>query len=278
MSDFNKNKFYDYTEACLTNVRWWSSLKWVVDAVRPLYLVLRYADSQRACTLSGFKLRMMAAIHSMEPQLGTGTSQFLQFMSKVTKRVQAMETNTLMVAAAVLDPETHYTHNFSKNPQYALALTDAIEKMAQIHDDPVQASDDAVQAMKEITLFREFHGRFGRPTARAGASSMTPTDWWLQFGGEVPTLQKYALCIVSQCVSSSGCERNWSRFALVRTKIRNRLGYDKLHKLVYVHYNLKERIKEVSGQQEKEVDPCAMMMETATFDEENPIWDWLDSL
>jgi hypothetical protein len=98
MSDFNKNKFYDYTEACLTNVRWWSSLKWVVDAVRPLYLVLRYADSQRACTLSGFKLRMMAAIHSMEAQLGTGTSQFLRFMSKVTKRVQAMETNTLMVA------------------------------------------------------------------------------------------------------------------------------------------------------------------------------------
>lgn len=92
----------------------------------------------------------------------------------------------------------------------------------------------------------------------------------------MPTLQKYALRIVSQCVSSSGCERNWSRFALVHTKIRNRLGYDKLHKLVYVHYNLKERIKEVSGQQEKEVDPCAMMMETATFDEENPIWDWLD--
>jgi hypothetical protein len=51
--------------------------------------------------------------------------------------------------------------------------------MAQIHDDPVQASDDAVQAMKEITLFREFHGRFGRPTARAGASSMTPSKSYL---------------------------------------------------------------------------------------------------
>jgi hypothetical protein len=51
--------------------------------------------------------------------------------------------------------------------------------MAQIHDDPVQASDDAVQAMKEITLFWEFHGRFGRATARAGASSMTPSKSYL---------------------------------------------------------------------------------------------------
>jgi len=86
-------------------------------------------------------------------------------------------------------------------------------------------------------------------------------DWWFQFGGEVPTLQKYALRIVSQCVSSSGCERNWSTFALVHTKIRNKLGYDKLHKLVYVHYNLKERIREDSGyqQKDKEVDTMVVM-------------------
>lgn len=94
----------------------------------------------------------------------------------------------------------------------------------------------------------------------------------------MPTLQKYALRIVSQCVSSSGCERNWSTFALVHTKIRNKLGYDKLHKLVYVHYNLKERVRDDGGyqQKDKEVDPCSMMLDAAIFDEKNPIWDWLD--
>ncbi|CAM0151699.1 unnamed protein product [Urochloa decumbens] len=147
--------------------------------------------------------------------------------------------------------------------------SDAIEKMAE-------TPEDAVQAIQEIGFFRECHGRFNRPTARAGALSMSPTDWWFQFGGEVPTLQKYALHIVSQCVSSSRCERNWSTFALVHTKIRNKLSYDKLHKLVYVHYNLKERIQEKTVQQQKEVDPCAMMLDAALFDETNPIWDWLD--
>ncbi|KAF8730786.1 hypothetical protein HU200_016649 [Digitaria exilis] len=54
------------------------------------------------------------------------------------------------------------------------------------------------------------------------------------------------------------------------------LSYDKLHKLVYVHYNLKERIQEKGGQQQKEVDLCAMMLDAAQLDEANPIWDWLD--
>ncbi|RLM86265.1 hypothetical protein C2845_PM04G08600 [Panicum miliaceum] len=78
-----------------------------------------------------------------------------------------METNTLMVAAVVLDPATHYRHNFCSNPEYAQALTDAIEKMAE-------TSEDAVQAIQEIGFFRECFGRFSRPTARAGASSMPP--------------------------------------------------------------------------------------------------------
>ncbi|RLN15995.1 hypothetical protein C2845_PM02G14260 [Panicum miliaceum] len=70
-------------------------------------------------------------------------------------------------AAAVLDPATHYRHNFSSNPEYAQALTDAIEKMAE-------TSEDVVQAIQEIGFFQECFGRFSRPTARARASSMPP--------------------------------------------------------------------------------------------------------
>lgn len=70
-------------------------------------------------------------------------------------------------AAAVLHPETHYKYHFSSNPEYARALTDAIEKMAETPED--------VQAITEFGVFRESLGRFSRPIARAGASSMTPS-------------------------------------------------------------------------------------------------------
>jgi hypothetical protein len=94
-------------------------------------------------------------------------------------------------------------------------------------------------------------------------------------------LQKIARRIVSQCVSSSGCERNWSTFALVHTKLRNKLGFDKLHKLVKVHYNLKLQIQQFEADfqslQEKDVDPCAMMMDVALYDEQKSIMDWLNN-
>ena len=104
-------------------------------------------------------------------------------------------------------------------------------------------------------------------------------DWWKSYGGQCKDLQKLAMRIVSQCNSSSGCERNWSTFALVHTKLRNKLSYDKLMKLVYVHYNLKLCIQQFEADfqslKEKETDPYSLMMDAAFFDEANPILDWL---
>jgi len=67
----------------------------------------------------------------------------------------------------------------------------------------------------------------------------------------------------------------------VHTKVRNRLGYDKLEKLVYVHYNLKLCIQQFEADfqnfQEKDPDPCSMMMDLALYDEGNPIMEWLNN-
>jgi hypothetical protein len=69
------------------------------------------------------------------------------------------------------------------------------------------------------------------------------TQWWAMFGGDTLNLQKLALRIVSQCCLSSGCEHNWSTFALIHTKVRNKLSYKKLHKLVSVNYNCHIRLR-----------------------------------
>ena len=110
-------------------------------------------------------------------------------------------------------------------------------------------------------------------------NQFTVADWWNSYGGQCKDLQKLAIRIVSQCNSSSGCERNWSTFALVHTKLRNKLSYDKLMKLVYVHYNLKLYIQQFEADfqslKEKETDPYSLMMDAAFFYEANPIMDWL---
>lgn len=54
-----------------------------------------------------------------------------------------------------------------------------------------------------------------------------------------------------------------------------KLSYDKLHKLVYANYSMKERIQDKSAEHKK-LDMCSVMLDAALFDKTNPIWDLLD--
>jgi len=178
-----------------------------------------------------------------------------------------------MLAAAVLDPVGHYGLRLHENNKYLRALEEAIKRLAE-------SVESGVDAIRQIRSFISYEGKFDGKLARGTVSKMAAADWRVLFGGDTPELQKYAIRIVSQCVSSSGCEQNWSTFALVHTKVRNRLGYEKLRKLVYVRHNLKQCLKHAgvgkNQTKEKEADPCAMLIDCTLFDESNPIMDWLN--
>ena len=83
--------------------------------------------------------------------------------------------------------------------------------------------------------------------------------------------------LVSQCCSSSECERNWSTFALLHTKVRNRLSHKKLNKLVYVNYNFRLRLEEVSGApMREEGDFIDQLTHLSFYDENNPVREWME--
>ena len=52
-------------------------------------------------------------------------------------------------------------------------------------------------------------------------------------------MRSLAIQILSQGVSSSPCERLWSRFGNIASKKRNRLGAQKANDFVYVNANLR---------------------------------------
>jgi uncharacterized membrane protein YgcG len=98
----------------------------------------------------------------------------------------------------------------------------------------------------------------------------------MMFGSSILALQKLALRLVLQCVSSSGCERNWSTFALLHTKVRNRLTHKKLNKLVYVNYNLRLRLKELNNPPRHEGDFIDHLAHLTFYDEHNPVREWME--
>ncbi|KAJ9542777.1 hypothetical protein OSB04_029283 [Centaurea solstitialis] len=98
-----------------------------------------------------------------------------------------------------------------------------------------EVEEEAIHS--EFPIYRAAQEIFKNPIAIKMRSKLAPAEWWAQYGAETPTLQKFAVNVLSLTCSSSGCERNWSVFEHLHSKKRNRLKQQKLNDLVYIKYN-----------------------------------------
>ena len=104
--------------------------------------------------------------------------------------------------------------------------------------------------------------------------SSCTAEWWFLYGTDAPNLRRIAMRVLSQTSSSSGCERNWSTFAQIHTKVRNRLNYAKLEKLVFAQYNMRLKLKFLTNEdRESEFKPIDL---SNVFEEDEGISEWLD--
>ena len=64
--------------------------------------------------------------------------------------------------------------------------------------------------------------------------NLVAIEWWFMYGNHTSTLRKLDIKFLSQTASSSACERNWSTFARIHMKQRNRQAYPRLQQLVFL--------------------------------------------
>uniref|UniRef100_A0A0D9W209 Uncharacterized protein n=1 Tax=Leersia perrieri TaxID=77586 RepID=A0A0D9W209_9ORYZ len=124
--EYSIEKGYYYTYDCLINRDWWKILKWVLDACKPLYCVLRYADRQKNATLSRFLPRILKARQELKIHLNSSQEE-KRVMEKINLRITRLFDTGFMRAIAIyaagaLDPNTHYRykgHKFLDEPVIA---------------------------------------------------------------------------------------------------------------------------------------------------------------
>ena len=68
--------------------------------------------------------------------------------------------------------------------------------------------------------------------------SKSVLQWWKGGGTDWPLLQDLATCVFSMAASSVASKRSFSTFGFIHTKLRNRLGPEKVKKLVYIKTNM----------------------------------------
>ena len=80
----------------------------------------------------------------------------------------------------------------------------------------VEDKNELTNIEYQLADFHAAKDMFGRETAQALRKKLHPAVWWESYGDGCSELQRVAIRILSLCCSSSGCERNWSAFEMVR--------------------------------------------------------------
>ncbi|CAB4439805.1 unnamed protein product [Rhizophagus irregularis] len=101
-------------------------------------------------------------------------------------------------------------------------------------------SDNAAIIWIQILNYKEKNGVFVNKLAWETAGKVDPITWWCgNFSYSAPELTQVAKKVLSIPTSSAASERNWSAFAYIHDKKRNRLRADHVLKLVYIFSNYK---------------------------------------
>lgn len=133
-----------------------------------------------------------------------------------------------MEVAHLLDPSFHGHHLTSHSMNI---ISQFIQKYY---------SDNAATIWIQILNYKEKNGVFANKLAWETAGKIDPITWWCgNFSYSAPELTQVAKKVLSIPTSSAASERNWSAFAYIHDKKRNRLGADRVLKLVYIYSNYK---------------------------------------
>ncbi|KAJ1270708.1 hypothetical protein BS78_06G072600 [Paspalum vaginatum] len=246
-----------YAFECMTNLEWWNNVEWVINDVEPLYMLLRFADSDKTPNLGEVVMEYQNMRQTYHSKFGTtDLPRFERIMQVIDERMTTVMSANYMSTACALNPYVHYTMG--------------LQKMLE--------TDAAACALQEYESFRTKVGEFSTDIARRMAMDRKtlPAAWWATFGGDTLVLQRVARRLLSQCASSSGCERNWSTFAYIHTKLRNRLSHKQLAKLVFVNYNLRLRLERASKVEHPyDFDPVTGFMDLSLYRHASAIEDWM---
>ncbi|XP_050121747.1 uncharacterized protein LOC126599413 isoform X2 [Malus sylvestris] len=225
-------------ESIVFDHAFWTQSEYVCQVFEPLYKVLRIVDIEVYPTMRAIYELMRVVKEELERKPGA------RWVIKIIDdRWYKTLYHDLHAAAYYLNPRYQYRPGVGDDGALIRAVHNVYSKL-----DP--ASPEVGQFGNELTWFKDARRTFGEPTSIAARTTMSPTEWWIMYGTDAPTVRKLAIKVLSQTASSSACERNWSTFALKHTKQRNRLARSRLEKLVYCYYNMKLQIRD----KEAEID------------------------
>ncbi|KAK6158024.1 hypothetical protein DH2020_005338 [Rehmannia glutinosa] len=212
-------------KSMLNAEQFWSSAREAVSISEPLVKIHRILEGDMPAMGYLYEGIERAKI-SIKTYYNGITERYMPIWDIIERRWNMHFTSPLHSAAAFLNPSIFYGLSFKADLRMRNGFQEAMMKLAT-------KDTDKIEITKEHPVYVNAHGALGTEFATKGRTLNAPGDWWAAYGYEIPTLQRFAIRILSQPCSSQWCRWNWSNFENLHSKRLNRAEIDKLSDLVF---------------------------------------------
>ncbi|RWR95166.1 HAT dimerization domain-containing protein isoform 2 [Cinnamomum micranthum f. kanehirae] len=236
-----------------------TKMQYVRKSVDPIVQVLQKVDTAEGLPMPSIYHDMYRAKFAIKAIHGDDERKYGPFWCVIDNHWNSLFHHPLYMAAYFLNPSYRYRSDFISHPEVIRGLNECIVRLEPDNGRRISAS-------MQISEFVSAKADFGTELAMSTRTGLHPASWWQQHGINCLELQRIATRILSQTCSSFGCEHNWSTFDQIHSRRRNRLSQKRLNDLIYVHYNLRLRERQLRGKPDDSISLDSVLSESLLDD------------
>jgi hAT family C-terminal dimerisation region len=194
--------------------------------------------------------RVLRLVDGATPVMGKVYHCGLLIQTQLEKGIQGLTLGQLYSVKALWDERWEQLHSplhaagIALDPEFrrhaAVGDHEVVSGLHEVIDLMLPDADERVMALIQYDAYIKGTGVWARETVWAAAAKMPAHVWWATYGTSCKQLSLVAQRVLSQVSSACSCERNWSTYKFVHSKLRNRLAPKRAESLVYVFSNLRQ--------------------------------------
>ncbi|XP_038709524.1 uncharacterized protein LOC120004292 [Tripterygium wilfordii] len=267
----------------------WDEVEDIISITKPIYYMIKFSDGEGP-KMGEIYERMDSMLGQIKDKMRNNKHAgcYPQIESIVLARWEKM--NIPMHCLGFALTPRFYDPRYLETPAPGGIARRAPNVDKEVVMGVMEAFEKIAENAAENKLLREqfatFHmrkGIYAMAAAQLDAVTMDAIDWWSTYGSETPELAEVAKKVLSQPISSSSAERNWSTYSYIHNVKRNRLNGTRADKLVFIHSNIRLQSRFSDNYKEGpykkwDVDPDNTCLEESSVRLEEMKWASLDKV
>jgi Protein of unknown function (DUF 659)/hAT family C-terminal dimerisation region len=206
----------------VVNEAWWSSVSNLLGLLSDIFALMRLFDGNQP-SIGKVYCHMSSCLDKVEKNTNYSQAKLKIVAGIVKKRWNYMH-SPLHSLAYVLDPE-YKTFDWFVNKE---VKTDFMKTLTKMYD---------LQFARAALIETATYKLFSDPDAIADLKETPGWLWWQLHGADFPNMRQAAMRILGHVSSACACERSWSTYDFIHSRVRNRLIPERARDLVFCFTN-----------------------------------------